>query len=195
MIIEGINKLDNNKSYYVLHSRCSVSRYGLSMKSSEPIVEFFLDSSKYEVVTFFDNKSGVFTSEVDKMINFINEKVKDGFEVIVPYDISFRDKNDIVSSYNSKVYRGSSYIMKEEVDPMLFITDTRTLMSVLTLEERYLNSAGVSLFYSKKDLSSVSTVNSSCNHKNKYFNVISGSLKFWVCPDCKVELWIDLNKN
>lgn len=27
-----------------------------------------------------------------------------------------------------------------------------------------------------------------CQHKNKYFNKISNTLQFWVCPDCKQEV-------
>lgn len=30
--------------------------------------------------------------------------------------------------------------------------------------------------------------NTTCSHSNKYFNVLSASLKFWVCPDCKRDL-------
>ena len=28
-----------------------------------------------------------------------------------------------------------------------------------------------------------------CNHENKYYNVVSASLKFWYCPDCKSEVY------
>lgn len=28
----------------------------------------------------------------------------------------------------------------------------------------------------------------SCKHSNKYINVVSATLKFWVCPDCKKDL-------
>jgi len=27
-----------------------------------------------------------------------------------------------------------------------------------------------------------------CHHPDKYLNVLSANLKFWVCPDCKKEL-------
>ena len=28
----------------------------------------------------------------------------------------------------------------------------------------------------------------SCSHSKKYVNVVSSTLKFWVCPDCKKDL-------
>jgi hypothetical protein len=27
-----------------------------------------------------------------------------------------------------------------------------------------------------------------CKHPDKYFNVLSANLKYWVCPDCKKDL-------
>ena len=27
-----------------------------------------------------------------------------------------------------------------------------------------------------------------CSHKNKYINILSNTLKFWYCPDCKKDL-------
>jgi hypothetical protein len=34
----------------------------------------------------------------------------------------------------------------------------------------------------------VAETKNSCQHKNKYFNKISNTLQFWVCPDCKQEI-------
>lgn len=36
--------------------------------------------------------------------------------------------------------------------------------------------------------SSISSENKVCTHPNKYKNVLSANLSFWVCPDCKKDL-------
>lgn len=49
---------------------------------------------------------------------------------------------------------------------------------------------GYRVIYSpeQKAPETVTEQKSVCQHKNKYFNKISNTLQFWVCPDCKQEV-------
>ena len=46
------------------------------------------------------------------------------------------------------------------------------------------NGALVRHLFSKKDTSNLKV----CRHEKKYINVLSNTLKFWVCPECGKDL-------